>query len=142
MKPMAAAKALTRKGSKLMGKGDREDVLLDTIVITYLGSRIRDDVCLGSDTYENVFKVIGRIDVTDFIDPQTGEVRVNIEFLTSNVKGFSDHVEHHFQERAVMGISLGLRGDKYKVEWRKKRIGEVNGFERSALSKAINPDNK
>ncbi|EEX4842675.1 hypothetical protein NRE35_004239 [Salmonella enterica] len=142
MKPSSAAKALTRKGSKLMGRGDREDVLLDTIVLTYSGIRLNDDVALGRNCYEHVYKVTGRVDVTDFICPETGRVKVEIEFLTTSVKGFAEYVERYFQDRPVVAISLGLRGDKYKVEWRKKRSGEVKGFERSALSKAINPENK
>jgi hypothetical protein len=132
---------VTRKGSKLLGRGDREDVLLDVIAITYVGKPIHGDVRLGSDCYESVFKVVGRVDVTDFIDPQTGEVKIPVEFLTKNVVGFKQHVEKHFQERQIAKIDMGLRGDKYRVEWRKKR-NKSKGFVRSALSKAINPEDK
>lgn len=137
-----AASSVTRKGSKLLGRGDREDVLLDAIYIQYSGSRIHQDVVLATDAYENKFEVKGRVDVTDFIDPTTGEVKIPIEFLTKNVLGFKQHVEKYFQERRIAKIDMGLRGDKYRVEWRRKKQKQKQGFARSALAKAINPEDK
>lgn len=115
---------------------------MDVIAITYLGTPINGDVRLGTDCYESVFKVVGRVDVTDFIDAQTGEVKIPVEFLTKNVVGFKQHVEKYFQERQIAKIDMGLRGDKYKVEWRKKRQKAKEGFARNALAKAINPEDK
>ncbi len=144
MKPSSAQQAVSRKGSKLLGRGDREDVLLDAIYIQYSGARIKDDVRLAADVYEHKFSVVGRVDVTDFIDPQTGEVKIPNEFLTKSVVGFKEFIERYFQERQLAKMSMGLRGDKYRVEWRGRKRGkkEKEGFSRSALAKAINPEDK
>lgn len=137
------ASPVTRKGSKLLGRGDREDVLLDAIYIQYNGKRIMDDVRLAEDVYEHKFSVVGRVDVTDFIDPTTGAVSIPHEFLMKSVKGFKELHERYFQTRTIGKLSMGLRGDKYRVEWRrKKQSGKKSGFERNALAKAINPEDK
>lgn len=138
MKPNSKPEALSKKGTKLLGKGDREDVLLDSINIAFLeyqGGEV-------SNSGDMTFEVMGRVDVTDFIDPITGEINIPIEFLTKHVVGFSQFVEKHFQERHITKLSIGLRGDKYRVEWRKKKGRKKEGFVRSALAKAINPEDK
>lgn len=139
---LPAASSVSRKGSKLLGRGDREDVLLDAVYIQYTGKRIKDDVQLASDSYENKFEIKGRVDVTDFIDPDTGGVKIPIEFLTENVVGFKQYIEKYFQERHIGKIDMGLRGDKYRVEWRRKKQKQKQGFARTALAKAINPEDK
>lgn len=139
------ATSLTKKGSKLLGRGDREDVLLDAIYIQYTGPRIDQDVRLATDSFEHKFDVLGRVDVTDFIDPDTGQVRIPMDFLIQSVKGFKQWQGKYLTNRKLLQYSMGLRGDKYRVEWRgktKRSKEKQEGFKRSTIASIINPENK
>lgn len=149
MKPSLTKKpgeTVSRKGSKFLGKGEREDALLDKIYLTYRGAKINPkDESLGGNMYVHEFIVFARSDITDFIDPITGAVNVPIEWVTKNVKGFSEYIERLFQDVQVINIAFGLKADVYQVEWRRKKGSKRNkddGFKRSPIAKAINPEDK
>lgn len=121
-----------KKGTKFVGSGEQSDVLLDAVIITYQ---------VGLRSIEDKYPVMNRVEVTEFIDPTTGVPKVPIEFLTEHVVGLKSHVEENYQKRQITKLELGLKEDRYQVEYRRqsnmgKRVERI--FKPNPLSAAIN----
>lgn len=98
---------------KILGWSEREDVILESVFVT-------EEV--NGEWVDHEFKLKSRLDITDRISAETGAVNAPIEWMIASIPGFAEWVEKHFQNSVIRSLSMGLRGDKYKVKWAKEKL--------------------